>query len=272
MTSEMTRQQEALGAIEFSPEGAVQIRTLGEAFCVARLLIGAGFAPKGTTAEGATVSIMEGRRLGLDPLAAVQGISALNGRPTLWGDAMVAVVKASGLVEDERVEWFPSRKEPQGVRYTVKRRGMPTPYVGEFSRAMAERAGLWGKSGPWTTNPDRMLLNRARAFALRDGFADVLKGLTSTEEARDAAASAVVTAEARPVPEAIEAPAPRRKRAPAAELLAPTPQGALPLDPGRAKVALHPQPGNGAEAAEEAAAVPDGVGADAQPSGTDFLD
>ena len=220
MASEIMKAQEQLAAVEFSPDGELQMRNLGEAFCVARLLIGAGFAPKGSTVESATVAIMQGKRLGLDALAAVQGIAAVNGRPTLWGDAMVAVVKASGLVEDELVEWIPSHKDPQGVRYTVKRKGIPTPYVGEFSRLMAERAGLWGKPGPWKTNPDRMLLNRARTFALRDGFADVLKGMTSTEEARDAAREAVVRVEARPLPESVDLTALRaRKRAPASAVL-----------------------------------------------------
>lgn len=283
MANELTKMQEQLMAVEFSADGALQMRTLGEAFCVARLLIASGFAPKGASVEGAVVSIMEGKRLGLDPLAAVQGIAAVNGRPTLWGDAMVAVVKASGLVEDEKVEWVPSHKEPQAVRYTVKRKGVPTPYVGEFSRLMAERAGLWGKPGPWKTNPDRMLLNRARTFALRDGFADVLKGMTSTEEARDAAREAVVTVEARPLPESEDLKALRaRKRAPASALVAPAkavdvPQASVPeavVSPDFEGDA--PKAGDGGQYThslpyEPAAAVPAGVGTDAQPDG-DFLD
>ena len=277
MANDMMRMQEALEKVQFSDDGALQLRNLGEAFCVARLLIGAGFAPKGATVESAVVSIMEGKRLGLDALGAVQGIASVNGRPTLWGDAMVAVVKASGLVEDEKVEWLPSHKDVQGVRYTVKRKGIPTPYVGEFSRLMAERAGLWGKPGPWKTNPDRMLLNRARTFALRDGFADVLKGMTSTEEARDAAALVV---DAAPLPESSDLKALRaRKRASAGELVAPEeapaavedakradggalplpPQVALPLDPGREHGSLHP--------GDAPAARPDG-----EAGAGDFLD
>lgn len=226
MANELMKAQEMLSAVEFSADGALQLRNLGEAFCVARLLIGAGFAPKGATPESATVAIMQGKKLGLDALTSVQGIASVNGRPTLWGDAMVAVVKASGLVEDEMVEWIPSHKDPQAVRYKIKRKGVPTPYVGEFSRLMAERAGLWGKPGPWKTNPDRMLLNRARTFALRDGFADVLKGMTSTEEARDA------VAEAKPLPESDDLKALKaRKRAPAGALVAPTKAVDVPKSP-----------------------------------------
>ena len=49
----------------------------------------------------------------------------------------------------------------------------------------AKRAGLLGKKGPWTEYPQRMLQMRARSWALRDGFADVLKGLSVREEAQD---------------------------------------------------------------------------------------
>ena len=51
--------------------------------------------------------------------------------------------------------------------------------------ADAKRAGLWGKSGPWTQYPDRMLLFRARGFALRDAFGDYLRGLRTVEEQGD---------------------------------------------------------------------------------------
>jgi hypothetical protein len=68
---------------------------------------------------------------------------------------------------------------------TAKRRGYPEPTTVRFSVADAKKAGLWGKSGPWTQYPRRMLQLRARGFALRDAFPDVLKGLVTAEEAQD---------------------------------------------------------------------------------------
>jgi hypothetical protein len=67
----------------------------------------------------------------------------------------------------------------------AKRRGYPAPSAVKFSVADAKKAGLWGKSGPWTQYPKRMLQLRARGFALRDAFPDVLKGLVTAEEAQD---------------------------------------------------------------------------------------
>ena len=54
-----------------------------------------------------------------------------------------------------------------------------------FSVANAKTARLWGKQGPWTQYPERMLAQRARGFALRDAFPDALKGIITREEAED---------------------------------------------------------------------------------------
>ncbi|MFX6330765.1 transcriptional regulator, partial [Acinetobacter baumannii] len=54
-----------------------------------------------------------------------------------------------------------------------------------FGDAEAKTAGLLNKSGPWTQYPKRMKKMRARAFALRDKFSDVLKGIPIAEEVMD---------------------------------------------------------------------------------------
>ena len=66
----------------------------------------------------------------------------------------------------------------------AKRRGQPD-VIRTFSIADAKQAGLWGKPGPWQSSPKRMLQMRARSFALRDQFPDVLKGINSREESED---------------------------------------------------------------------------------------
>ena len=49
-----------------------------------------------------------------------------------------------------------------------------------------------------------MLQNRARSFALRDAFADVLRGVISTEEARDIPNDEPRDVEVTPVVEVID--------------------------------------------------------------------
>ena len=66
----------------------------------------------------------------------------------------------------------------------AKRRGEPEQ-VRTFSDSDAKIAGLLGKQGPWMTGPKRMKQMRARGFALRDVFTDVLRGMGLAEEAMD---------------------------------------------------------------------------------------
>jgi hypothetical protein len=80
----------------------------------------------------------------------------------------------------------------------AKRRGYEKPTVARFSVADAKKAGLWGKVGPWTQYPKRMLQLRARGFALRDAFPDVLKGLVTAEEAQDYPATEAAKEAAKP--------------------------------------------------------------------------
>lgn len=49
----------------------------------------------------------------------------------------------------------------------------------------AAKAGLKGKQGPWTQYPKRMMQMRARSWALRDVFPDVLRGMPVAEEVMD---------------------------------------------------------------------------------------
>jgi hypothetical protein len=125
------------------------------------------------------VAIQWGMELGLQPMQAMQSIAVINGRPSLWGDAMLALVKAHPAFE-----WIKEDCDGNIATCTVKRRGEPE-VTQSFSLEEAKKAGLTGKQGPWTQYPKRMLQMRARGFALRDAFPDALRGVISAEEARD---------------------------------------------------------------------------------------
>ncbi|QNQ39374.1 hypothetical protein [Brucella intermedia] len=155
------------------------------AWRIASAVCKAGMAPKGLeTPEKAMVAIMHGMEVGLTPMAALQSIAVINSRATLWGDGALGVVQASGKMESFK-EWFEGAGDSRKALCLVKRKGDPEAKLGEFSVADARKASLWGKSGPWSQYSDRMLKMRARAFALRDGFSDVLRGLGIAEEVQD---------------------------------------------------------------------------------------
>ncbi|MCM1513314.1 MAG: recombinase RecT [Oxalobacter formigenes] len=125
------------------------------------------------------VAMQWGMEIGLQPLQAMQNIAVINGRPSIWGDAALAIVKGSGLLESITEE-----PTDEGCTCTIKRKG-EEPVARSFTVADAKKAGLLNKQGPWTNYPKRMMQMRARAFALRDVFPDVLRGVGIAEEVRD---------------------------------------------------------------------------------------
>ena len=206
-----------------------------------------GLAPKGIeTPEAIFVALEMGLEVGLPMMAALQNIAVINGRPAIWGDAQLAVVRSTGeLVLFE--EWYEEngKRLPRNpAAFTdataavcrVQRSGYE-PAETAFSVADAKRANLWGKSGPWTQYPARMLKHRARSFALRDQFGDALRGLRTVEEVQDdpvATARNVTPPMFSPAPEPEPAPAP--EPVPVAEI-APEPAPVSDLDLRRQAIA-----------------------------------
>lgn len=180
----MSEDREKYAVVAFGNRG-VELTTIADAYRMAQYIVASGFAPRGMEKpESVFVAIQLGAELGLPPMAALQNIGVINGRPGIYGDAALGLVRASGLLESYSQEIAGTGDDRKCV-VSVKRKGEPTPIISEFSIADAKRAGLWGKAGPWTQYPERMLLFRARGFALRDGFGDVLKGMHTTEELQD---------------------------------------------------------------------------------------
>jgi len=184
---------------------------------MSQIMSKSGLMPKGIEKpEAVFVAVAMGLELGLSPMQSVQSISPINNQPTIWGDAMLGLVRASGVLEEFRetsVGTFPN--DNYAAVCTVKRKAFDTASQ-TFTIADAKKASLWGKSGPWSQYPKRMLQMRARSWALRDGFGDVLKGLRCAEEVRDydvnmgetrAGAYEPMT-EATPKPESAPDPAP----------------------------------------------------------------
>lgn len=197
-------------ALEVSTQGGapstrtpVQMGTghlaMDEAWRLAKAIAASDMVPKHYRANPAAVlvAIQMGGEVGLSPMAAVQSIKVVNNIPSLWGDGFLAVIVASSVYKDHD-EYFlvggarkdfllPAdlQKDDTAAVCTFWRTDRDRPRTAAFSVAQAKKAGLWTKAGPWTEYPDRMLKMRARGFAGRDGFADVLRGLRLAEEVAD---------------------------------------------------------------------------------------
>lgn len=170
--------------------------SLAEAMKLAELIANSDLAPKDFKGKAGNclIAMQMGMEVGLAPMQAIQNIAVINGRPTLWGDAALALVQASSVYEYVREEWDEKTATwtCRGKRKDAKAEGVYT-----FSLADAEKAGLTKKEGTWQSYRKRMIQMRARAFCLRDNFADVLKGLAIREEVEDYVET---TAEAAAIP------------------------------------------------------------------------
>ena len=162
------------------------LTTMSDAMAFAEMVSKTEFAPKDFRGkpEACLMAIQHGSEIGLSKMQSLQSIAVVNGRPTIYGDAALAVCLASPVCE-----WITEDLTGDGDKMvatcSAQRRGYPAPIISTFSVADAKAAGLWAKGGPWTQYPKRMLAMRARGFALRNAFADVLRGLVTSEEAGD---------------------------------------------------------------------------------------
>jgi len=177
MSTEISTQRASTG---------LALATFDDAYRFAKMVSASEFAPKDFKGkpESCLLAIQHGSEVGLSPMQSLQSIAVINGRPTIWGDAALALVQSSPVCEYVR-EYTEGEGDNLTAVCEAKRRGYPAPTVVRFSVADAKKAGLWGKSGPWSAYSTRMLQVRARGFALRNAFADALRGLITAEEAQD---------------------------------------------------------------------------------------
>jgi len=179
----------------------LQPQTMEEAIKFSEVISKSGLVPKDYQGKPANclVAIQWGMELGLAPLQALQNIAVINGKPSVYGDSLLAMVRA-----DDRCMGVEETQEG-GVATCIVKRRLPDGSIEEvkrtFSMKQAQQAGLSNRP-TWKAYPDRMLQHRARGNALRDAFPDVLRGIITSEEAQDYDEPKDVT----PTQEAVAAP------------------------------------------------------------------
>jgi hypothetical protein len=152
----------------------------------------------------ASMAIMHGMECGIPPMQALQNISVINGKCTIWGSLVPALILAAGHSLTETYEGMPGTDDFKAV-CRITRCDRPAELAvteGEFSIKDAKDARLWSpddkvtryrkdrtsyqieNDSPWHCYWKRMLQMRARGRA-SDGVADVLRGLSIREEAED---------------------------------------------------------------------------------------
>ena len=126
----------------------------------------------------ATAAVLQGITLGLDPLTALQQIYIVHGRPGMYTEMKVALVKSRG-----HEVWVEDLTDSRAV-VCGRRKG--TDYVERVTVTMdqARKAG-WTSNQAYTKTPQDMLYARAAGRICDRVAPDVLMGIASVEEIRD---------------------------------------------------------------------------------------
>ncbi len=182
-------EKKALVSVGAAPIGGLIPQTFEQMWRLSTIMAASGMMPKGMDkTESVFVAVQMGLEVGLSPMQAVQSIAVINNRPAIWGDGALGLVRASGELEEFQESFTGEEfKDDWTAHCKVKRAGYE-PRENSFSLAEAKAAGLYppsDKFSPWGKYTRRMLQMRARSWALRDEFTDVLKGLQIREEQAD---------------------------------------------------------------------------------------
>lgn len=176
-------------AYDVSTDLAAWAGAMGDAMTLAKGLAGTAFVPshfQGKPADTA-VAIMKGAALGLDPVAALEAIYVISGKPALYARSMVALVLARG-----HEVWT---EEADATKVAVKGRRHGSSHVEEstWDVARVKAAGL-DRNRQYAAHPEAMLYARAAADVCRRIAPDVLAGLSyGVEELQEPAVEAAAT-------------------------------------------------------------------------------
>lgn len=138
------------------------------------------------TPQAVLSTVMVGRELGLPAMASLRSIHIIEGRHSLSAQLMVGVILKSGLAE----YFEPISFSDTEATFETKRKGARNPVRLTHTIEMAKTAwskgnDAWTKSG-WGRNPTDMLVARAESRLARLVYPDLMAGLYTPDELREA--------------------------------------------------------------------------------------
>lgn len=181
--------QEPRKPINVDLSGGIMPQNYDELMQFSALYKNSGLAPKSLeTVEKLAIAMAMCLEVGRPIMTGLQDMAVINGTVTIYGDAALALVRSSGLLEsfNEYSEGTPFNDD--WIFYCKLKRVGFDEAVGSWSWLESKRAGhdkLQAPS-PWAKFTRRMMIFKARNWVLRDQFGDVLKGMRMAEDASDA--------------------------------------------------------------------------------------
>lgn len=145
------------------------VRRDQDAFELGRVFAESKMFPNTTKAAEAVVKIIAGREFGLGPMAAMNGIHMVDGKPTLAANLIAGQIK-----RHPRYDYKVERREADGCTLRFFEDGQ---FVGKmtWTKADAQAAGLLGKTN-WKRYPRDMFFARCLTAGARTYCPDVLGG------------------------------------------------------------------------------------------------
>lgn len=140
------------------------------------MLVKSGMLPGSVrTPESAVAIMVKGMELGLPAMAALNGITVIQGKPTVSPQLMLSLINRSGQLENIEID-----TGKDGATVTMKRRGR-SAFTAKFGPSEAQAMGLNTKDN-YKKQAPVMYQWRAVAACARVVFPDVIDGLYTPEE------------------------------------------------------------------------------------------
>lgn len=166
--------------LQANPKGLLVGSSFEDQYRLARAYHASGLMPKALSSpEKVLVAMQLCHELQLPPMSSMGKIMVINQTPAIFGDLPLALVHRSGKLTSHKEEFEDKDGQPYAVTCTVQRDNME-PIVRRFTIDDAKKAGLF-RNDIWNKYPKRMLQCRARSWALKDAFPDVLSGISVAE-------------------------------------------------------------------------------------------
>lgn len=133
------------------------------------------------------VAVETGTMLGIHPIAALNGINVIKGKPTISPALMTALVRRAG--HKVRVKVTGTGKDLAATVQVIRADDPDFTYEATWTLDRAERAGLLD-SATWRKYPEAMLKARATSEVCREAAEEALCGVQYTPEEMGAAVDA----------------------------------------------------------------------------------
>ncbi len=158
---------------------ALAIMSVAEVQAMADAVAASGLFACAKTPQTAFALMMLCQAEGIHPMQAVRRYDIVNGKVALKADTMLAEFQNRG----GKVTWV--KVNSAACEAIFHAPGITDPVTVTWTIGDAERAGLAGKTGPWTQYPRAMLRARVISEGIRMTMPGVVVGLYTPEEVQD---------------------------------------------------------------------------------------